>query len=177
MDILKHLQSRGFDPHRYGNVPMTDEVAVFYLWNLSGQLVGYQNYRPLGNKKNNNDPKDGKYYTYAKDNIAVWGLETYFYRNDILFLTEGVFDAVKLHALNLPAVAVLANDPKKIRSWLYALPRYIVAVCDDDQAGKKLGKLGNMSIVVSGGKDLGDLSVGQAKSLILNANMNWLTID
>jgi len=156
---------------------MTDEVAVFYLWNLSGQMVGYQQYRPLGDKEQCNDPEVGKYYTYAKDSIAVFGLETYFYRNDILFLTEGVFDAVKLHALGLPAFAVLSNNPKKIQSWLYALPRYIVAVCDNDAAGKKLAKCGNMSITCDGGKDLGSLSLEEAKSLILRANIKGLTIE
>lgn len=161
---------------RYGNVAVTDEVAVFYLWNLSGQLVGYQQYRPESNKKKHNDPKEGRYFTYTKDNIGVWGLESFYYRNDILFLTEGIFDACKLHALNLPAIAVLANDPKRIRSWLYALPRFIVAVCDDDAAGRKLAKCGNRAITVSGGKDLGDLSLGEAKSLILNADIKGLTI-
>jgi hypothetical protein len=53
-----------------------------------------------------------------------------------------------------------------LRAWLYALPRYIVAVCDNDSAGQKLGKLGQTSITVEGEKDLGDLTVDETRKLI-----------
>jgi hypothetical protein len=163
-NMLKHLHSRDLFPmgvHRPMHISIDDveRIATFYLWNLSGQLVGYQQYRPDSDKKKKNDPKEGRYYTYSKDNIAVWGLESMFWRKDVLFLTEGVFDACKLHIVGLPAIAVLANDPKKIKSWLYALShdRTIIAICDDDDAGRKLAKCAQMKLTPTGVKDLGEM--------------------
>ena len=76
--LEQHLLDRhlDLDLHR----PIIDEaagVATFYLWNLSGQLVGYQAYRPAGEKKAQNNPKLGKYFTYKKQPTqAVWGVES-----------------------------------------------------------------------------------------------------
>jgi hypothetical protein len=152
---------------RYGSaVSFDDETAAFLLFNLSGQLVGYQQYRPFADKKKHNDPKEGRYFTYAKNNLAVWGLETFHYRDDVLFLTEGVFDACKLHALNLPAVAVLANDPKMLRPWLFALTRFGVAVCDNDSAGMELAKCANLALTCTTGKDLGDMTLAEVREFL-----------
>lgn len=168
MDVKAHLLSRGLRPERYRFVVTDDDegVAWFALWNLSGQLVGYQQYRPDGDKKNHNDPKSGKYYTYAKDNIAVWGLETLEYRHDVLFLTEGIFDAVKLHDLNLPAIAVLANNPRSIRPWLNSLARTTVGVCDNDPAGKALGKLCDHALHCTTEKDLGAMTPEEVREFV-----------
>lgn len=78
MNLRKHLRSRHFnlDLHR----ALLDEelgVASFLLYNLSGQLVGYQQYNPLGDKKVFNSKLGGKYYTYRNKNqptIAIWGI-------------------------------------------------------------------------------------------------------
>ena len=70
--VAQHLKDRhlNLELHR----PMVDEVervATFYLWNLSGQLTGYQQYRPEGEKKPQN--KQGKYFTYRKQpTLSVW---------------------------------------------------------------------------------------------------------
>ena len=101
-DIEAHLRSRGVDPSRT-NVIMDKESgkATFLLYNLSGQLVGYQQYNPSGDKKGQNRmPAEhrkalAKYYNYVTkedehtSKIAVWGLETVFehsrqYSTDIL---------------------------------------------------------------------------------------------
>ena len=157
MDVESHLRERGLDPRLY-TVSWDDETACFALWNLSGQWVGYQQYRPFAPKTTRNDPREGRYFTWARDRLAVWGLETWDFRQDVLFLTEGVFDACKLHNLGLPAVAVLANDPKRLRPWLGSLARRTVAVCDADAAGAKLGRLCDRALTVQGGKDLGDMT-------------------
>lgn len=166
-----HLLSRSLEPSRYPRSVFLDEeqrIATFYLWNLSEQLVGYQQYRPEGDKEQCNDREVGKYYTYQKDSLAVWGLETLEYRSDILIIAEGVFDVVKFHQLGYPAVAVLQNNPKRLRSWLYALPRFIVAACDNDPAGRKLGNSAQYSIYPPGGKDFGDVSLGETKEILDN---------
>lgn len=165
MDVRTHLLERGMNPELY-RVSWDSETATFLLYNLSGQLVGYQQYRPGAEKTKHNDPKEGRYYTYAKNNLAVWGLESFYFKNDILFLTEGVFDAVKLHALGLPAIAVLANNPKQLKPWLYALPRMIVAVCDNDAAGAKLAGCAGYAIKLDGAHDLGDMSLDAVRELV-----------
>ena len=166
--LLQHLKSRHLDValHR----PMLDEenrVATFFLYNLSGQLVGYQQYKPEGSKKTNNDPKDGKYFTYRdKTTVAVWGVETLHLTPNLLFVTEGVFDACRLTELGYSAVAVLTNNPTSdFRNWLRALNRKVVVVADNDNAGKKLAKFGDY-VEFTTDHDLGDSSEEFVRQLV-----------
>jgi len=168
MDVKAHLHDRGLDPSRY-NCSWDDETASFVLFNLSGQLVGYQQYRPFAPKSVRNNPKDGRYFTYAKDKLAVWGLESFDYRDDVLFVVEGVFDACKLHNLGVPAVAVLTNNPSQLKPWLGCLPRLTVAVCDNDKAGLKLAETCSKHVVCDFGKDLGDMSNCQVRNFLKEA--------
>lgn len=179
MTLYDHLLSRGLDPRRYPHSVRLDPeagIASFLLWNLSGQLVGYQQYNPLGDKKQCNDRDLGKYYTYQKESLAVWGLETLSYRPDVLFLTEGVFDVVKFHQLGLPGVAVLQNNPKRLKSWTYALPRRVIAACDND-ANKSGDKLKNCTKYWFQPKlvdtDFGDLTVSDTEMLV-RESFPWL---
>lgn len=48
------------------------------------------------------------------------------------------------------------NPPKDYKNWFQLLGRPIVAVCDNDAAGRKLAKFGNFVEIVPEGKDLGD---------------------
>ena len=176
MDVLSHLHFRHCFPERYNFVSWDDVegTACFPLWNLSGKMVGYQQYRPDGDKKAYNHPKLGRYYTYCKDNIGVWALETLDTRSDVIFVVEGIFDAVKLHLLNLPAVAVLANDPKHIRPWLNSLGRATVAVCDNDAAGRKLAKSCQYALYVKDDKDLGAMTLSEAREFVkFNNTLIW----
>lgn len=158
--MKEHLKSRhlDLDLHR----PVIDEVeqmATFYLWNLSGQLVGYQQYRRYGEKKPQNNPRQGKYFTFHKlPTLAVWGVETLHLTPNVLFLTEGVFDAARLTERGYSAVAALSNNPSAdFRNWLTCLNRRVVAVCDNDAAGRKLAKFGDVSVFTED-HDLGDSS-------------------
>ena len=158
--VLEHLKQRHLDVdlHR----PMVDEVerlATFYLYNLSGQLVGYQQYRPEGEKKPNNNPKEGKYFTYRKQpTLAVWGVESLFLSPNVVFVCEGLFDAARLTERGFSALAVLSNNPSPdLRNWLTCLNRKVVAVCDNDAAGRKLAKFGDV-VVFCEDHDLGDSS-------------------
>ena len=105
MDVKKHLTERYLNPDLY-TVSWDDETACFALWNLSGQWVGYQQYRPFA-------PKTAR------------------------------------------------NDPKRLRPWLGSLARHTVAVCDDDAAGARLGRLCDLAVTTSAGKDLGDMTPTQ----------------
>ncbi len=160
-NLEDHLKSRYLDLDLHRPVLDRDNnMATFYLWTLSGKLVGYQQYRPLGTKEKNNDPKEGRYYTYRSKPVSVsaFGMETLHLKPKVLFLTEGLFDAARLTSMGYPALATLSNDPgKDFRSWLWTLNRKVVAVCDNDPAGRKLAKYGNVSVFTQD-KDLGDSS-------------------
>jgi hypothetical protein len=161
MNLKQHLRERhlNLDLHR----PVLDEqlnIATFYCWNPSGQLVGYQQYNPNGDKKIFNSKLEGKYYTYRNKNqptIVVWGLESLYQSSGVIYLTEGIFDAARMTEVGASALSTMANNPPKdYRNWLDMLHRPVVAVCDNDDAGKKLAKFGHYVEVVPEGKDLGE---------------------
>jgi DNA primase len=163
MKIKQHLQERhlNLELHR----PILDEelnIATFLLYNPSGQIVGYQQYNPQGNKNIFNDKLSGKYYTYRNKNqptIAIWGLESYYNSSGPIFLTEGIFDACRMTKVGQTALATLTcSPPKDYRNWLMMLNRPIVVVCDNDAAGRKLAKFGDYVEVVPEDKDLGESS-------------------
>lgn len=162
MTVYDHLLTRHLDM-RLHRVWVAEELgcASFPLWNLSGQLLGYQRYRPHASKALNNDPREGRYFTrVVNGNTAAWGLESW-NLSDTLFLVEGLFDAARLTSRGYSAVAVFSNEPSKnTREWLYAAcsNRRVVAVCDNDVAGLQLARYGHVSHVMLDGKDLGDAS-------------------
>lgn len=168
IDFVQHFKDRHLDPNRY-HVYWDKNVACFLLFNLTGKIVGYQQYRPFAPKTMNNDPYLGRYYTSVPRiaglpggrkayELACWGLETLHYRNDVLFLTEGIFDACRLHNFGLPAIALLSNHPKPFAEWLGMLTdRTKIAICDNDAAGKKLAQLGDKHMFTTD-KDLGEMT-------------------
>lgn len=165
MDVMKHMvNDRHLDPSLY-SVSCDDETASFLLYNLSGQIVGYQQYRPESDKSKKKSPKDSRYYTYTckestnSNYIGVFGLESLHYRSDVLFLTEGVFDSVRLHNLYLPSIAVLCSNPTRLKNWLFIMGqgRKIISICDNDGKEQFLSMYGCKSYVCPVFKDLGDM--------------------
>lgn len=143
--------------------PVVDEgerTATFFLYNLSRQLVGYQQHRPdAGKTPQKRGPREARYFTYRKQPThGVWGLESLYLSQGPVFLTEGVFDACRLTALGQSALATCCNDPQKdLRNWLMMLQRPVVVVCDNDAAGRKLAKFGHYAeFCPKEGQDLGD---------------------
>lgn len=168
--MLEHLKSRHLDLNLHTVwVDNEERIATFPIWNLSGQLVGYQHYRPEGTKVPNNNPLGGKYFTRVKDKrVGVWGLESWNLSNT-LFLTEGIFDACRITKLGYSAIAVFGNDlSNSTRRWLWTVRRSrpVVAVCDNDVPGKKLAKHAHTSHVVKDYKDLGESSEEYVKTLV-----------
>ena len=168
MEILEHILYRGIDLDVV-TPQIGDGVATFFLYDLSGNIVGYQHYNPLGTKAFNQKKADRslmKYFTYVKGSkrnddksIGVWGLESYSFRCKRIFLTEGLFDAAPFHRYGECALAVLSNDPSKsVIEWLGLFPQEIIVVSDRDGAGKKLEKCGDRVIQVPlPHKDVGEL--------------------
>lgn len=172
-NIIQHLKDRGVDFEKTKVIVDIDsDVAVFLLYNMSGQLVGYQQYNPSKPKSRGNDPREQKYFTYvskmAQHTIAVWGLETVSDEN-FLFVTEGIFDAIKLHNEGLPAIAALGNDPKIIMPWLKAMNKLVIVVADNDVTGNKLKKLGKIAITAPEPyKDLGEMPQEEVRDWLSN---------
>ena len=167
--LVEHLKKRHLDLELHRPVlDLENDVATFYLWNLSGKFCGYQQYRRFGEKKPQNNPKQGKYFTYRKQpTLAVWGVESLHLSPNVVFLTEGVFDACRLTEKGYSALAVLSNNTgKDLSNWLSMLNRKVVAVCDNDDAGRKLAKFGNVSVFCES-HDLGDSSDEFVSNLVL----------
>lgn len=170
MNISDHLEKRHCYPklHDYSvEIDEINQVATFYLYDFNYKLIGYQAYRPNACKEKQNNEK-GRYYKYAMENhMPVWGIESlHKYKSKILIITEGIFNACRFHNFKLPAIAVLSNNPKKLKNQLAILPYIKIAVCDPGKAGKMLAKYGNYSIQMSDDKDVGDLNEQEMLDLI-----------
>ena len=137
--------------------------ATFYLYDFAHKLCGYQKYNPDFPKVTNpRNSREQKYFTHITS-PSVFGVESIekYQDCDVLFVTEGVFDACAITThLKHPAIAVLANNPKSLRSQLDLLKIYfkLVAVCDGDLAGDSLGKYVDQVIKCPVGKDANDLT-------------------
>lgn len=170
MTILQHLHSRYLDTSLHTVwVNENEGAATLPLWNLSGQLVGYQRYRPNSTKERRNDPREGRYFTRVKESrVGVWGLESW-KLSSTLFITEGIFDAARISYLGYAAVATLSsNISPSTSSWLAVVRsyRFVVAVCDNDAAGRSLSKYGTTSHIVESYKDLGEASESYVLDLV-----------
>ena len=170
MTVLDNLKARHFDLDLHPAwVDEAEGVAVFPLYNLSGQTVGYQQYRPGADKTQDNHPKMSRYFTYRPGGVVgVWGLESW-NASRVLFVTEGVFDAARLTARGYSAVATLSNNPDpSTKRWFSVVRahRPVVAVCDDDAAGRKLAAVGTDYHVMSGAHDLGDADDSYVTALL-----------
>lgn len=168
-DIIKHLKERHLNLQLHK--PILDlelNIATFLFYNLSEQLVGYQQYNPNGDKKIFNSKLEGRYYTYRKQpTISVWGLESYYISDGPIFVTEGIFDAVRLTECNQTALAVCSNKPTKdYKNWFRCLSRPVITICDNDAAGEELAQFGDYYEIVPDKKDLGDSSDSYVRYVI-----------
>lgn len=170
MKLVEHLSERHLCMGLYSGIYPDEEegVVTFLLWNLSGQLVGYQQYRPNAAKKARNHPREGRYFTFLggdqnNKKTGVWGLESLSFRSDALVACEGIFDACRFHNFGIPAVAVLFNDMKHPYEFLFCTGRKLY-VASDDHATRNRGleSLHPPSNVV----DFGDCSNEQIKNVL-----------
>ena len=172
-DVLSHLKERGVDKKstRFIFDQQSGDV-YFFLYNLSGKMVGYQKYNAEYEKtgqSNLDDPRMAKYFTWVSEEgkgkaIGVWGLESTQFGDEYLFITEGIFDAARIHEAGLPAIAVLCNNPSEsLKSWLATLPQKKIVIYDNDAPGRRLIKVGDFSYTVPRDKDINDLTPEEAK--------------
>lgn len=172
--MIEHLYSRRV--RSVASIIFSEGCCYFTLYNLSGQIVGYQRYSPTGvkvSKSNETSRKreevnlnEIKYLTYVSEGqLGVFGLETYRV-NEPLFITEGIFDAKMVHEAGFSCIAVLSNDPVHLKSWLRTLPNVKIAILDNDKEGRRLAKYADLSFTSPGYKDLNEMSLDQVKELI-----------
>ena len=175
-DLKQHLTERfvNFDVHH----PFIDEQeckATFLLYNLSGKIVGKQQYNPNEGKSKSNDVY-GRYITIRtefQNTQTVFGLEAFnWHTTKTIFVTEGIFDATRITWFKDECcISLLGNstNPREgYKSWLKSLGRKTVAVCDSDKAGLQLAKLTDCAIILDPkhGKDLGECSIDVVRNVI-----------
>lgn len=175
--LADHLKNRGVDIDKT-RVIMDEETGdtYFFLYNFSGQMVGFQKYNPdyvKTGQSNLDNPRMAKYFTWVSEegygrHIAVWGLESLDVMKDkFVFITEGIFDAARIQEAGYPALAVLCNNPTdSLKNWLKTLIQKKIVIYDNDRAGKKLISVGDYAYTVPSGKDANDLTPDEAKKFI-----------
>lgn len=163
-----HLESRKcYDPA----VTYSYTSASFPLYNLMGQLVGYQKYTPTAPKQSKTvRPDELKYFTYTPTNkVTAYGLHLLKSKYPYVILVEGVFDACRLHRLGFNALAVLSCDPKHLKEWLTLLPYKKLALVDGDSAGLKLAKYAEAYVQCPSNED-----VSSVHTVVLHNLLNQL---
>lgn len=171
---IDHLSSRGVDANRtYFIHDEKTNNTYFFLYNLSGDIVGYQKYNP-------DYPKEGglgylgRYFTKVQkgptghSKIAVFGLDTYSIDIKYIFIAEGVFDIIKVHNLDEPGIANLGcSVSPQAKNWYSTLPQIKIVIQDRDDAGTELGAVGDYIYTVPEPyKDLGDMPQEEVKKFI-----------
>jgi hypothetical protein len=167
-EYYQHLFSRcKQDPEQLGVVDYHNEIFTRFIYNRSGQVVGYQAYNWLADKKPRNDAT-GRYWTWLTKidgitKLGLMGLEHVRW-GETLYLVEGQFEQATAAAYGLNCVAVLTNNPKPLKNWIFSYPGLVVALCQDDQAGRKLANLADRAVMLH--KDLDEMSKEEVKFLL-----------
>lgn len=145
MLVKDALVARGITDRYRVSICENEKSATFVLYNPTNKkLRGYQKYNPFNTSKKMNDVENGRYYTYQPKvkgvgDSAVFGLE---YcdnvEGNLLFVTEGVFDAVRILNEGHNAIAILSSDASRyLLKELEGLGGEVVWCGDDDDAGNR----------------------------------------
>lgn len=176
-EMRDHLVSRhvNFNVHR---PIISKEITTFLLYNLSGQIVGYQRYNPSfpsafpGDGKQSN-LRDRRYYNYVSSGkIGLFGIDTFNLNVKCVFITEGIFDACRLTNRGACCFAMLTNTPSSsMKNFLSCLGKPVIAICDNDVHGRKLKNSAHYHETVDGAKDLGECDEEFVDYLLEKYNM------
>ena len=145
-------------------------------------MVGYQQYRPDADKTKSNDPKLGRYYTHSRGNKeinVVGGLESYA-ENDVLFVVEGLFDAVPIWNAGFPCIWTCGLPSSPVQHWIRNLRNPTVAILDPQgkNSDKDYRKMNNnfncCDLVIKPSDygidtDLGDMNERQVTSIVIKS--------
>jgi len=149
------------------------DTATFLLYSLSGKMAGYIRYNPNASKEKNNNYA-GRYFIFAAyesdktHQIALWGVDTLHIGHSFVFVTEGVFDANRLHLEGYPAIAILSNNSRAAPGFFGTLPCKTIAIMDNDGPGQALGKLTDYAFTVPDPyHDLDDMPQDEVRQFVL----------
>lgn len=110
------------------------------MYDFGRRYTGYQQYRPSASKKPQNNPKDGRYYSYVtKGEIALFGLESWDF-SEVVYLVGGLFKATTLHRLGYSALHVSSVSHYFLKSQLRLLGRPYLAIGDNDDEGRQFAR-------------------------------------
>lgn len=179
MTFSEHLKTRGLKPWHKVWIDKTGELCTFPLWGWENRLIGYQRYNWKGDKKpRSNRLIDARYFTHissAYHNEAVYGWNN-LYGYGTVFITEGIWDSISIGNVWFDSLAILTATPsKELIRWLRCrINRPIVAVCDNDDAGKSLAKMGDVAITIPCGKDANEMSPENLRDFLLTESRRLL---
>lgn len=150
--FTQHLKARGLKPwHKCWTTddqpdnPM-EEYVVFPLVAPGGRFVGHQRYFWQRPKLRSNDEQGRYITTYLAESklTGFYGWDNCFGHGP-LFVTEGIWDSLRVNNCWVDCVALLCNSPsKQLRQYIRMLAngRLVIALIDRDEnkAGEKLGR-------------------------------------
>lgn len=172
-ELRQHLEERHVNLSVHHPL-FGDGVVVFPLWTLTGQLAGVQQYRPFASKTKSNDA-NGRYFTERTPGVvSVFGVES-LHLSNVIFVTEGIFDATRITSMGYSAIAVLSTTGiAGTKQWLASLGRPTIAVCDNDPpmpgfpygVGMQLAELTDYHYQMPTNRDMGLMSDFEAVNII-----------
>jgi hypothetical protein len=173
MSIKEHLLSRGVNLENT-TIYLDEEnnVAYFPLYHISkGTLVGYQKYDPSKHRRQrkHENPEDLKYYVESSDKaLSFWGAENINLLTDkFIFVTEGIFDAIKIKNMNLPVIATLSNTKPHLKGQFKLLGALMIGILDNEESGNELKNIVDVSFKTPDPyKDLGEMSQDEVNNFI-----------
>lgn len=170
--LADHLERRNFPLVFHPDTVLNHEerTVTFPLWDLSGRMTGYQQYRPDSKDKKSNNKEHARYYTHNdRWKSVMWGTNTIQWNKPFIFVQEGVFDACPFHHFNIPAVAILSYNNVEAYKALRSTGKKLFTIADGDKSGRKLLK------TISDGRwlgysdyhDVSDIPLGKLFQMIL----------
>lgn len=101
--LVEHLARRQPSPSLYAGLVIDEpsRTVTFPLWNLMGQMVGFQQYRPDVSSKESVNPSEDRYFTICSKGekataITAFGIDLCsLQRSKICFIAEGVSTLVR----------------------------------------------------------------------------------
>lgn len=172
--LSKHLLERGVTKDTPCLIVEETELVYFFLYSVGGHMLGFQRYYWKGDKLKSNDLR-GRYHTWISPQyrpLAFWGMEFVQGRKEPLYITEGIFDALRIIQTGRLAAAMLTCSPSKefVKHFRYlTMGRDVIAIKDNDGENKcsnGLDKLATRSYTIKGAKDIGELSVEDADEFL-----------
>lgn len=171
-NLLEHLIGRDCDFTSDKSVipDPVNNVATFLIWNLSGELAGYQRYNPMTTDKKTNNPKEARYFTRVKKGrYAPYGLEQYA-QDEPLYIVEGVFDLFSMRKAGANNVLAIlgSKPPNNFFNFLKSHQNEIIRVIDGtgDDKVKRLHLGEDRVIMCPEGEDPNSLPNTILKELI-----------